>query len=153
MKRIGRKIYYDLSTGNVIFDTGERAGEVIETTTEDDFNSYVILKERAPDTVGFTHLEYGAYQDDFNVGGFITRIDLTTLKPLFTYPEEVEEPSVDVQPLSEKVAFLESNNEQLNTDLGNLLLQSALDTATITELSETVGGLLFEVAELKGGTA
>lgn len=43
--------------------------------------------------------------------------------------------------------------DQLGADLGNLLLESAMDKATILELEDTVGNLLFEVAALKGGSA
>ncbi|WP_405175096.1 hypothetical protein MHI27_27475 [Paenibacillus sp. FSL H8-0261] len=30
--QIGRKIYYDNATGNVLVDTGERSSDVVETT-------------------------------------------------------------------------------------------------------------------------
>lgn len=50
-------------------------------------------------------------------------------------------------------ASLEEANLQTNMDLGNLLIQNAMDKATIAELNDTIGGLLFEVATLKGGAA
>lgn len=46
--------------------------------------------------------------------------------------------------LSEQVA-------ELNLTVGNIILESANDKATIASLEETVGTLLFEVAALKGG--
>jgi hypothetical protein len=63
--RIGRKIYYDKATGNVILDTGEKMGAVVETTVDQDFETYQALKERVRDTVDVIQLEYGQYAEDF----------------------------------------------------------------------------------------
>ncbi|WP_144869664.1 hypothetical protein [Paenibacillus sp. FSL M8-0142] len=40
---------------------------------------------------------------------------------------------------------------ELNQTVGNLILESANDKATIASLEDTVGSLLLEVASLKGG--
>lgn len=63
---IGRRIYYDKATGNVIQDIVERSGDVTETTVEQDFESYVVLSERVPETVGYIELEHGLYAADLN---------------------------------------------------------------------------------------
>jgi len=63
----GRKIYYEKSTGNVTIDTGEREGSVVETTTAQDFASYVALFQRVPDTVGMIQLVYGQDREKFGV--------------------------------------------------------------------------------------
>jgi hypothetical protein len=63
--QIGRRIYYELATGNVIQDTGEREGSVVETTTEQDFASYASLAERVPATVGVIELEFRELAQDF----------------------------------------------------------------------------------------
>ena len=65
MNQIGRKIYFDKATGNVLVDTGERAGFVVETTQDQDFQTYAALAERVPDTVGCLQLEYGQDADKF----------------------------------------------------------------------------------------
>lgn len=65
--QIGRKIYYDLVTGNVILDIGEREGSVVETTLDQDFSSYASLTERVKDTVGVIQLTWGEYADKFGV--------------------------------------------------------------------------------------
>lgn len=105
---IGAKIYFDKIIGDVIVNTGERTGAVIETTREQDFEVYSALSERVPETVGMIQLEYGAYAEDIAQGGRITRVDLETLKPLFTYPDPTapETPQEPQQPLSEQVAQL-----------------------------------------------
>ena len=63
--QIGRRIYYELATGNVIVDTGERQGAVVPTTIEQDFTTYAALAQRVPETVGVLELEFGQYAEDF----------------------------------------------------------------------------------------
>lgn len=142
---IGARIYFDKITGDVIENTGDRTGGVVETTREQDFEAYTSLSKRVPETVGMIQLEYGAYAEDYAQGGLITRVDLETLKPLFTYPDpEPEVPQEPRKPLTTEV-------DELNTTIGTLLMESANDKATIASLEDTVGTLLFEVAALKGG--
>lgn len=59
MTLIGRRIYYELSTGNVIVDTGERSGDVIETTETQDFALYTALQPYQQSAVGVLQLSYG----------------------------------------------------------------------------------------------
>jgi hypothetical protein len=80
--QVGRRVYYDLATGNVIQDTGERQGSVVETTTEQDFISYVSLAERVPLTVGFIQLEFGELIQEFS-NATSYHIDLGTKTIIF----------------------------------------------------------------------
>jgi len=85
--KIGRRIYYELATGNTILDTGERSGAVVETTVEQDCATYSALAEHVPSTVGCLQLEYGEYSQDFvSCNGY--RIDISGETPslLFSYP-------------------------------------------------------------------
>jgi hypothetical protein len=105
MNKIGRKIYYDKATGNVILDTGEMMGAVVETTVDQDFETYQALKERVRDTVGVIQLEYGQYAADFaQCNGY--RVNPETLELEFSYPDpnatEPQEP-VYRKPLSEEL--------------------------------------------------
>lgn len=52
-----------------------------------------------------------------------------------------------------KVSGLQKENAELNLTIGNLILESANDKATIASLEETMGNLLLELASLKGGAA
>jgi len=105
--QIGRKIYYDLATGNVIQDTGERSGSVFETTTAQDFVAYASLAERVPETVGCMQLEYGEYAQDFmECNGYRVDVSGETPSLLFSYPESPEQPHVFRPPLSEEVEQL-----------------------------------------------
>ncbi|OUS70314.1 hypothetical protein B1748_29200 [Paenibacillus sp. MY03] len=119
MLQIGRKIYYELESGNVIVDTGDRSGSVVETTVEQDYTSYIALADRVPSSVGMIQLEYGQYVEDFaQCNGY--RVDPDTQQVLFSYPDpaEPEAPPTYRPPLSVEV-------EQLRTQL--TLVQTALD--------------------------
>lgn len=110
--KIGRKIYFEKTTGNIIQDTGEMQGNVYETTREEDFTTYKALIERVPGTVGVIKLEYGQYQQDFErCNGY--RINPDTKMIEFSYPdpnlppEEPQKPIYQV-PLSEQIKTLET---------------------------------------------
>ncbi|RPK29880.1 hypothetical protein [Paenibacillus xylanexedens] len=137
MKEIGAKLYYEKSSGNMIMDTGERAGDVVETTVDQDFSSYLILADRVPESVGLLQLEYGAYKADYEAGGNVTRIDLETMEPLFTYSEPVdpEVPQEPRPPLSKQVEALEQEN----------VLLKAQNTA-LSERADFVEDVIAEMA-------
>lgn len=59
MKQIGSKIYYLVSNGNVILDTGDMIGCVVETSFDEDYNNYTDLSKYAKDSIGCLKLEYG----------------------------------------------------------------------------------------------
>lgn len=86
--KIGRKIYYDKATGNVLIDTGERAGSVVETTQEQDFAVYAVLAERVPDTVGVIQLGYQELGADFAASnGYHVDVSGATPALVFSYPD------------------------------------------------------------------
>lgn len=111
--QIGRRIYYELSTGNIILDTGERQGAVVPTTIEQDFQTYRALAERVPETVGVLELEFGQYAQDFaECSGY--RVDVSGETPVlvFSYPDpnDPEAPPVYRKPLSEEINDLKAQN-------------------------------------------
>ncbi|SDW30554.1 hypothetical protein [Paenibacillus sp. PDC88] len=55
--------------------------------------------------------------------------------------------------VEKEVLDLKTENAALYEAMGNLLIESAADKATIMGLEETMGNLLLEVAALKGGAA
>lgn len=109
--KIGRRIYFDKDTGNVIVDVGERRGSVVPTTTEQDIKNYTALSERNRDSFDYIELEYGQYAQDFaECNGY--RVNPETKELEFSYPdpnapEEPKEP-VYQAPLSEEVKKLET---------------------------------------------
>lgn len=59
MNQIGSKIYYLISNGNVILNTGDMMGCVVETSFDEDYNNYTDLSKYAKDSIGCLKLEYG----------------------------------------------------------------------------------------------
>lgn len=107
--KIGRKIYFDKATGNVIVDTGERQGSVVLTTVEQDIAAYTALSERNRDTFDVVELEFGAFAQDFaESNGY--RVNIKTSKLEFQYRDpsdpDVEQPYI--KPLSQSI------NEQMD---------------------------------------
>jgi len=80
---IGAKVYYDISTGDILVNTGERSGDVKVTTIEEDFEIYDELTNKNPELIGVLQLEYGIDFFDRNEGGYFNKIDLETLKPFY----------------------------------------------------------------------
>lgn len=82
--QIGRRIYYDLSTGNVVQDLGERQGSVYVTTVEEDFNTFPSLIGLPIESVGIIELTYGERYNEFlNMGSY--HVDPAT-ETLIIYP-------------------------------------------------------------------
>ncbi|PYE52482.1 hypothetical protein HUB98_26560 [Paenibacillus barcinonensis] len=129
---IGSKVYYALSSGNVIQITPEFAGNVTETTKEQDFELYKALAETIPASVGMIQLEYGAFTFDRFKGGQIVSIDLDTKEPLWKYPvepgTETSPPTVSLESqinnLNQRLAESDARNEKLAEE--NTLNQIAL---------------------------
>lgn len=120
---IGRRIYYEIETGNIILNTGERTGDVIETTVEQDFSSYAALSERIPETVGVLSLSYGDYKRDFSESNGV-RVDVLNGNALlFTYPdptnptptEPVYQPplSVQVKDMNDRLVLVQTALDEL----------------------------------------
>ena len=120
MGAIGRKLYYNKFTGEVLVDTGERSGAVRETTTEEDLRTYKVLSERNPETIGMIQLEYGQYRQDFlKCNGY--RVNPSTQEIEFSYPNpnepEPQEPTYQ-KPLTEEIADIKQSIAELTIILG-----------------------------------
>lgn len=115
---IGKRIYYDTSNGNALLDTGERSGDVIEMSPEDDIETYLTLKERARNTFDFIQFEYGAYREDFATCSSY-RVDLATKQLQFSYPDpnQPQVPTPYQQPLSDQVKELRNTIDSIMTDV------------------------------------
>lgn len=115
--QIGRRIYYDLQTGNAIQDTGERTGDVVETTRDQDFSAYAALAERVPDSVGMLQLEYGQYVQDFaTCNGY--RVDISGETPtlVFTYPDPADPANPAPEPVYQKPLSVQVAEQQQAID-------------------------------------
>jgi len=81
---IGRKIYYDKATGDVLQDCGVRMGSVIATTQTQDFRAYTALQPYLQSAVDFIQLAYGERSAEFTDMGSM-HVDPAT-KALTIYP-------------------------------------------------------------------
>ncbi len=59
MKEIGTKIYYLKSNGNIIIESGDMMGCVVDTSFDEDYSNYTDLSKYAKDSIGCIKLEYG----------------------------------------------------------------------------------------------
>jgi hypothetical protein len=91
---------------------------------------------------GYDYVKTEAFKvgDEFQITIIIQSVD--TEKNLISYS------AVKNNPQAKKLL---KENEQLKTELGNVLLESATDKARLAELEEQQGSLLMEIATLKMG--
>lgn len=115
---IGRKIYFEKSTGNVILDTGERTGSVVETSVEQDIASYSVLADRVRDSFDVILLDYGQHRQDFNEAtAYRVNVDTNELEFSYPDPSEPDVPLVFEKPLTEQLAELEQENHLLKAQI------------------------------------
>lgn len=108
---IGRRIYYDKLTGDIVLDTGERTHAVVEQSVEYQTQTYRALSERNRESFDVIELEFGQYAQDFaECNGY--RVNPETKELEFSYPDpnEPEQPPVYEKPLSEQIKELKAEN-------------------------------------------
>lgn len=124
---IGKRIFYDTTSGGIIVNTGERSGNVRETTPQDDIRVYKELADRVESTYSWMDFTYGAHKEEESLGGSIVRIDLETKKPVFKYPdpsgnppiETVENPFNMIRELQAKVDLQDTYLAELTMYIGS----------------------------------
>lgn len=122
---IGRKIYYELATGDVILITPEKHSEnATNTTKEQDFQMYEVLAARNPDTVGVIQLEYGQYRAEFQSARSV-RVDLETGQLLFEYPKYEPPLTTQIENLRAENEVLRRENERLQEEVNTLKIINA----------------------------
>jgi hypothetical protein len=134
---IGRKIYYELATGDVILIVPEKHGQnAINTTKKQDFQMYDVLTARNPDAIGLIQLEYGQYQAEFQSARSV-KVNPETKELLFEYP--VYQP-----PLITQIEQLKAENENLKVI--NQQLQEHIQLQ-----QEQIDALNIAMADIFGG--
>jgi hypothetical protein len=116
--QIGRKVYYELQTGDVVLITPEKFSGT-PTTKEQDFAMYEALSIRNPETVGAIQLEYGQHSSDFQTCNSV-RVDLDTGGLLFNYPVFEAPLSVQINALRTENTELRAQNQTLNQQVSDL---------------------------------
>jgi len=130
---VGRKLYYELATGDVVLIIPEKHGiNAVNTTKEQDFLMYDVLAARNPDSIGVIQLNYGQYRAEFQSARSV-KVDIETEEIMFEYPNYEPPLTVQVEQLQQRNIQLEQENMQLKERLEELEL-------AILELSMLMGG-------------
>ena len=134
--KVGRTIFYDIQTGSVLVDTGDRVGDVIYLSPTELVKVYIKLTERNPDTFDYIELEYGKYAQDFmECNGYKINVDDKTIE--FSYPDDNLEPEelVYQAPLSEQVEELKQKNTLLEARNNALSERADFIEDVVTEMA------------------
>lgn len=123
--KYGRRIYYEIRTGRVLVDTGEREGNgVIETTVAQDIATFSELTKRVRSTYDYIELPFGEYAEDFLAANGYSVVP-GTKKLQFKYADQPAE-SLPVEPLSETVKVLSTKVETLEGENAELMMRLAM---------------------------
>jgi hypothetical protein len=136
-----RLIIYDKTTGNRRYDCSFD-NSFTEPTLEQLHSSVIDLQQIDINSLGLLRYENGEFEPDFDECGANFVIDLTTLKPLFSYPDPSEPtaPPVYQKPLSEQVSALSEQLKSADEKYRELNVTSAdlttLKSAKMSQLEE-----------------
>jgi len=122
--QIGRKIYYNKTTGEVVWDKGEMSGGVRETTFEED---KAIMPEIESADIVLMTLPYGDKKEEFRVCGGFT-VDHKTQKITF------KERKIEVE--KTEIEILQEENTALKAEKATLLQTIAAKEKEISDLKK-----------------
>ena len=128
IKQIGTKIYYCLTSGNVIKIVGDCQGYVKETTFDEDYEIYTELKERDKSSIGLLIFEFGEYPK-LSKGSTGVMVDLETKELIFNYeelPQEPQEPT-KIEIMQERIIQLENEINRLQNSINEMRLRILKD--------------------------
>lgn len=130
-----RRIFYDVQTGDVIFEIGR--GQGMDTPPiEKDIKDYKVLSERNRETFDFLEWEFTRYKEEFDTCiSYRVNIELKTVE--FQFKEEDED---------EEIVFEEPLTEQLNVVKEDVEVVAAM-TSLHLEDAEVIISTLSMVLE------
>lgn len=108
MQYVGRRIYYDINTGDLILDTGEKFFGAVKTTLEEDISTYKVLSERNIESFDYIDLEYGYLANEFSTCTTY-KVNVLTKEIEFFYSDGSN--NVNNKPLSEQLKELEERQK------------------------------------------
>jgi hypothetical protein len=135
-----RKIYYDKSSGEVIYHVSFNS-EFIKTTFDQDYDSIKGLNQRVKDTIGLIELNNDNYDQEFLSSNGV-KVNITNKELEFSYPDpnEPTAPPVYQKPLSEQVSALSEQLKSADEKYRELNVTSAdlatLKSAKMSQLEE-----------------
>ena len=138
---IKSKVYYEITTGNVIHITPEFIG-FVERTKDQDMSTYVALKDKNINDVDFIELEYGTLLSIFNnLKSFHINLELKSLEYEYYTAEELQamqSQDQESQILNNRISdisdYLQQQSDNVITDFEDYILQK--------ELNKTLEGMI-----------
>ena len=152
MSNVGRKVYFDIITGEVLVVTSEMEGDVLGTTVEQDINIYKVLSERNIDSFDVIELEFGEYAKDFMSSNKYS-VNVDTKELLFNYPNpnDPDEEPIFRKSLGEEVEELKNAQSITESDLAVIVMESMNDKLKISQLENDLGNAVLEIMTMKIG--
>ena len=132
---LGRKIYFNNNTGEIILITSQIDKHYIETTFEEDYNFYLQFRNYDKNVVDCIQLEYGEYDNEFN-SKVCNKVNLDTKGLIFEDREDREEDFNKFDMLEKKISILEEENQALKEEITQIQTSIASLTSLITTLEE-----------------
>lgn len=119
-----RIIYYDKETGNILSHCLYKEDIQSEPTFDQDYNTMIDLKSRTKESIGELRFRKGEYAHDFAEGKLIG-VNLETKEPIFSYhnPSDPANPIIPEKPLTEQIAELKQENENLTLTIDSILTE------------------------------
>lgn len=150
--KIGRKLYYDKTTGQAILLTDEQNSQfAVESTKEQDFARYRELMGRNPESVDFLQLDYGQYRGDFEKATSYC-VNLETKAVEFELPEVFQSHEATINELRTAKANLEVENSQLKVEVAGLKEKNTKLEEDITNAQVAIAEIFETTAPTEGGT-
>lgn len=124
-----RKVYWDKTNGEVIMSVSWDQ-EPPEKTFDQDYDTYLALKQRVKDTIALTIYRDREYEQDFREANAV-RMNPVTGEPEFSYPDpsNPEGPPVYHKPLSEEVEELKRADIENKQAIAELTMMIAAPMA------------------------
>ena len=127
---VGKRIYYNPSSGVIVYNTGDRSGtDIVKSTVKEDFQYVLELKEYAMNDLKYIELEFGEQRDDFE-NCIYYRVNPETEQLEFTYREnqdntkplvvQFEELKAENLTMLEMIATLQEEQSYLRAELENM---------------------------------
>lgn len=153
--QIGAKIYYEKQTGNVILTCGDMQGFIVESSFDEDFETYSVFKKYNKEQVGCIQLEFGELDKlliEHKANTYRVDISQNPHKLVFSYinheNEEVEPPKTIEEIIDEKIKEAKSENALGIAELYEKTKKDKLELSTaIAEVVEMVTSNKGEINE------